>query len=129
MAMAIRTGDMPSSSDPSSRGEKRGRGRTKRRLMVRYGQQVADRTAFTKNVSSTGLFLQTNHVFGPGTTVQVQIHFPDRVFSHWARVAWAKKVPPQLAHVLECGMGVCFLDPAPDWLEFYEKWARSVGGR
>lgn len=129
--MAVRTSEMPNGSDsaPRSGKEKRGRDRTKRRLMVRFGLQAADRTAFTKNLSATGLFLQTNHVFAPGTTVQVQIHFPDRVVSHWARVAWAKKVPPQLAHVLECGMGVCFLEPASDWADFYAAWARSVGGR
>ena len=127
--MAVRTSEMPSWSDASIRKEKRGTGRTKRRLMVRFGQQTADRTAFTKNLSETGLFLQTNHVFPPGSTVQLQIHFPERVFSHWARVAWAKKVPPQLAHVLECGMGVCFLDPNADWLEFYASWVRSVGSR
>lgn len=127
--MAVRTGEMPKWSDTAIRNEKRGRGRTKRRLMVRFGAPAADRTAFTKNLSETGLFLQTNNVVAPGQTLQVQIHFPDRVFSHWARVVWAKKVPPQLAHVLECGMGVCFIDPAPDWLEFYSAWARSVGAR
>ena len=127
--MAVRTSTMPSWSDAAIRKEKRGRGRMKRRLMVRFGTQAADRTAFTKNLSETGLFLQTNHVVAPGSTVQVQIHFPDRVFSHWARVVWAKKVPPQLAHVLECGMGVCFVDPSTEWLDFYAAWVRSVGAR
>ena len=127
--MAVRTSAMPDGSEAATRKEKRGNDRTKRRLMVRFGREAADRTAFTKNLSETGLFLQTNHVFSPGTTVQLQIHFPDRVFSHWAHVAWAKKVPPQLAHVLECGMGVRFVDPAPDWREFYKAWVRSVGAR
>ena len=111
------------------RKEQRGRDRTKRRLMVRFGTAAADRTAFTKNLSETGLFLQTNSVVPPGTTIQVQIHFPDGTYSHWARVMWAKKVPPQLAHILECGMGVCFVDPGADWLEFYRAWVKSIGGR
>lgn len=95
--------------------------------MVRYGTSTAEKTAFTKNVSETGLFVQTNQVFKPGTTIQVQIQFPDRTFSMWARVVWAKAVPPQLSHILECGMGVCFIDPTPEWLQHYRDWAKKVG--
>jgi Tfp pilus assembly protein PilZ len=94
--------------------------------MVKYGTDKADRTAFTKNLSETGLFIGTNNVFKPGTTIQVELKFPDRTFSMWARVVWAKKVPSQLAHVVECGMGVCFVDPSVDWLEFYEQWKAQV---
>ena len=108
--------------------DKRVRNRTKRRLMVKYGTSTADKTAFTKNVSETGLYVQTNAVFAPGTTIQVQIEFPSRQFSMWARVVWAKKVPPQLAHVLDCGMGVCFIDPTPEWLSFFRDWSRKLQG-
>ncbi len=93
--------------------------------MVRYGVDKTDRTGFTKDLSSTGLFIKTNHVFKPGTTIQVELKFPDRTFSMWARVVWAKKVPPQLAHVLECGMGVCFVDPDPDWITFFQQLSES----
>jgi hypothetical protein len=90
--------------------------------MVKYGAEKADRTAFTKNISGTGLRLQTNHVFKPGTTIQIEIHMPDQVVNMWARVVWAKKVPPQLAHVLECGMGLSFVDPPSEWLEYFKEW-------
>ena len=90
--------------------------------MVKFGTDKADRTAFTKNLSETGLFIGTNNVFKPGTTIQVELKFPDHTFIMWARVIWAKKVPSQLAHVVECGMGVCFVDPSVEWLEFYEQW-------
>lgn len=108
--------------------DKRTINRAKRRLMVRYGTSTADKTAFTKNVSETGLFVQTNSVFKPGTTIQVTIQFPDRQFSMWARVVWAKAVPPQLAHVLECGMGVCFIDPSPEWLSHFKEWSKGSTG-
>ena len=101
--------------------------RAKRRIMVRYGLSTADRTAFTKNLSETGLFLQTNQVFKPGTTIQVQIQFPNETFSMWAQVVRAKVVPPQLAHVLECGMGVRFIDPTPDWKAFFLEWKKKAG--
>jgi Tfp pilus assembly protein PilZ len=87
--------------------------------MVRYGIDKTDRTGFTRDLSETGLFIKTNTVFKPGTTIQVELTFPDRTFYLWARVVWAKKVPPQLAHVLECGMGISFANPDPEWSEYY----------
>jgi Tfp pilus assembly protein PilZ len=103
--------------------DKRETGRAKKRLLVRYGVEKADRTGFTKNLSVTGLYIKTNNVLKPGSTIQIDLQFPDRKFSMWARVVWAKKVPPQLAHVLECGMGVCFIDPGPEWIEYFRSWA------
>ena len=102
--------------------------RTKRRIKVRYGLNRPERTAFTMNVSRTGLFINTNNVHAPGTTIQIEIVFPEKSFSLWARVIWAKKVPPQLAQALQCGMGVCFIDPTPEWLEFFAAWQQAHGG-
>jgi len=110
-----------------SQNDKRAHNRAKRRMMVRYGASAADKTAFTKNVSETGLFLQTNQVFKPGSTIHVQIQFPKDTFSMWARVVWAKTVPVGLAHVLECGMGVCFIDPSPEWIAFFHEWKKKAG--
>jgi Tfp pilus assembly protein PilZ len=101
--------------------------RAKRRMMVRYGVSTTDKAAFTKNVSETGLFLQTNQVFKPGTTIQVQIQFPQNTFSMWGRVVWAKTVPPSLAHVVECGMGIRFVDPPAEWSTFFHEWAKKSG--
>jgi hypothetical protein len=95
--------------------------------MVRYGVGDASKTAFTMNISLTGAFLRTNSVFRPGTTLQVEIDFPERKFSHWAQVVWAKKVPTQLAHVLLCGMGVRFLNPDPEWEDFFTRWQAGKG--
>lgn len=107
--------------------EKRNVHRAKRRVMVKYGPSAVDKTAFTKNVSETGLYVHTNQVFKPGTTIHVQLQFPNRTFSMWARVVWAKAVPPQLAHVLECGMGICFIDPSPEWIAFFREWGKQSG--
>jgi len=106
---------------------KRTLNRAKRRMMVRYGVSAADKTAFTKNLSETGMFLQTNQVFKPGSTIHVQVQFPKKTFSMWARVVWAKTVPVTLAHVLECGMGLCFIDPTPEWIAFFRDWAKKSG--
>jgi len=109
---------------PNSR---RTQGRAKRRIMVKYGLSTAEKVAFTKNLSETGLFIQTNTVFKPGTTIHVAIQFPQETVSMWAQVVWAKVVPPQLAHVLECGMGVHFIDPPSDWKSFFLEWKKKAG--
>jgi hypothetical protein len=98
--------------------------REKRRVMVRFGIDRPEKTGFTMNVSRSGMFLRTNTVFKPGTRIQLEIVLPDRSFGLWAQVVWAKKVPPQLAHVLDCGMGVRFLEPLDEWLVFHQTLVR-----
>jgi Tfp pilus assembly protein PilZ len=101
---------------------KRNRERARKRLMIKYGTVRADRTAFTKNVSAVGIQIKTNSVYRPGTEIQIEIRVPERCFALRGRVVWAKKVPSQLAHVLDCGMGVAFVDPTPEWREFFAEW-------
>ncbi len=121
-----RSGTQARESAAAARIDNRRMRRARSRLLVRFGTTVPDKTGFTKNVSEHGLFIHTNQVFRPGTTIQLAVQFPDRVFSFWGRVAWAKRVPPQLAHLLDCGMGVSFVDPGPAWLEYYETWKRKA---
>jgi Tfp pilus assembly protein PilZ len=90
--------------------------------MVRYGPNALERTCFTNNISLSGAFLRTNNVFKPGTTIQVEFEFPDRKVNLWAQVVWAKKVPPQMAHVILCGMGVRFINPGQEWAEVFGVW-------
>ncbi len=101
--------------------------RTRSRLLVRFGTSVPDKTGFSKNISESGLFIHTNQVFRPGTTLQLSVEFPDRVLTFWGRVMWAKQVPPQLAHLLDCGMGIRFLDPGPEWPTFFAAWKKKAG--
>jgi len=119
-------GTGPRKSAASGR-DKRAAARAKRRLMVRYGVHALEKTAFTKDVSESGVFIKTNSVFRPGSTLQVKIEFPDESFTLWGRVIWAKRVPAQLAHILDCGMGVCFVDPPADWLDFCRAWKAGLG--
>ncbi len=122
-----RSTSVPQKFPTGGRKEKRVIRRAKTRVLCRYGVTVADKTAFTKNISESGLFLKSNQVFRPGTTIQLTLQFPDRTFSFWATVVWAKQVPPQLAHLLECGMGIRFINPSPEWLAYYENWKRKLG--
>jgi len=89
---------------------------------VRFGTDTLDRTAFTMNVSLTGAFIRTNQVLSPGKTIKIEFAFPDRTLEVYAKVVWAKRVPPQMAHLLPCGMGVRFVQPGSDWFEAFESW-------
>ena len=117
----------PTQNELAELDGKRSLKRVRRRLMVRYGITAADRTAYTMDISTTGLSVHTNLVHRPGTTLEVQIHFPDRTISHWALVIWAKQGPPQLAHVVHCGMGLRFIEPGEEWLEYFQSWRKKVG--
>ncbi len=103
--------------------------RVRGRIRVRFGETHAERLAFTMNVSPTGAFIRTNNVYAPGRTLKVEFNFENEATTLFARVVWAKKVPPQLAHLLPCGMGVRFINPGREWDALLEKWASSRGSR
>ena len=106
--------------------EKRESNRSPKRLMVRYGNDTKSYCAFTKEISRTGLKLQANRVFKPGSQLQIEIDMDALKFVMWARVVWAKKVPQQLAHILDCGMGLLLIDPPADWIGKVESLCPSV---
>jgi hypothetical protein len=113
------------SRDPGRRGGGEGgrlEERSRKRFLVRFTINGVERTGFTKNISDRGLNIHTNQVARPGTTLPVVVRVEEGTFSLWATVVWAKKVPPELAHLLECGMGVRFIDPTPEWVEFCKRW-------
>jgi hypothetical protein len=96
--------------------------RKRRRLTVRFGVDGPDKTGFTRNISASGLFIQTNLPLPPGTILRMEIAFRDRTFALRGRVVWAKRVPAALAHVIECGMGIRYVQPPADFRDFFERW-------
>jgi uncharacterized protein (TIGR02266 family) len=101
---------------------KREAARAETRLDVRFGVDSPDHTGKTRNISAAGLFVQTSDVIQPGTTVLLEVIFPDRTFELKGVVAWAKKVPPRLAHLLDCGMGIRFTQPPEEFRSYFEEW-------
>jgi len=88
--------------------EKRGRARKKKRLKLRFGQELPKRMAFTEDLSTSGLFVVTAQPEPPGTRLWVQLLLPDKkeVIVR-GRVQWAKKVPANLVHIAKkAGMGI-----------------------
>jgi Tfp pilus assembly protein PilZ len=96
--------------------------RKRGRVRVRYGIGSLEQAAFTNNLSLSGAFIRTNRVYRPGTTIQLELCFPEEPITMWAQVIWAKQVPPQLAQTVNCGMGVRFFNPAPEWETVFTRW-------
>jgi Tfp pilus assembly protein PilZ len=93
-------------------------GRSLKRVTVRFGPEKPMFTGFTKNLSSTGIFLKTPKVFKPGTVLHLELRLQERRWQMKAVVIWARTAPANLALVLESGMGLQFLDPTPEWQRF-----------
>ena len=96
--------------------------RMRGRMGVRFGVDKPERMAFTMNVSRTGAFIRTNNVFPPGKTIKVELSVNNEKCEMWAKVIWAKRVPPQMAHLLLCGMGVRFMNADAAWDTLVDKW-------
>jgi len=100
--------------------------RTRRRLTVRFGVDEPDVTGYTKNISRSGLYIETNRAADPGTPLQLQIDAGDRVLAMQGVVVWARRYPPSFARVRRGGMGCRFVSPSREWLEFYAAWKNEV---
>ncbi len=81
--------------------------RLKRRLALRFGTDEPSRLAFTEDISASGIFIKTTNICRPGSLIRVAIELGGTVVEMEARVMWAKKVPPQMIHLVrKSGMGV-----------------------
>ncbi|HZV80770.1 MAG TPA: PilZ domain-containing protein [Geobacteraceae bacterium] len=88
--------------------EKRNLGRHRKRFSLRFGIGEPVKLAFTEDISSTGLFIKTASTCNPGTIVTVELELGGGItVTLEAQVMWAKKVPPQMIHLVKkSGMGV-----------------------
>jgi hypothetical protein len=82
--------------------------RLKKRLAIRFGSDEPSRLAFTEDISANGLFIKTTNIYRPGTLIRVFMELEGgKVVELEGRVMWAKKVPPQMIHLVrKSGMGV-----------------------
>lgn len=91
--------------------DKRDIRRIKQRITIYFGTDDVSRLAFTEDISMTGMFIKTPNIFPINSTVTIQFALPDgSVVRLEGRVTWAKKVPPNLFHLVKkSGMGIHFL--------------------
>ena len=96
------------------------------RLWVSYGVDSIDSAGCAESLSEGGLLINTNDVLGVGTRLLLRIEFPDRAMKLLGEVTWAIRVPEHLRDEMVCGMGIRFLDPDADWLEFFDGWQETL---
>ncbi len=106
--------------------EKRDLGRHRKRFSLRFGIGEATRLAFTEDISTTGLFIKTTNICNPGKAVVVELLLDEATtVTFEALVMWAKKVPPQMIHLVKkSGMGVRitrFISGEAEYLKLFEK--------
>jgi Tfp pilus assembly protein PilZ len=81
--------------------------RLKKRITVRFGEEEAEKLAFTEDVSRTGIFIKTTQVVHPGRNLKVAFELDQGMVKMEGKVVWAKKVPPtMIQRVKKCGMGI-----------------------
>lgn len=103
---------------------KRGKGKRKdhrkfKRLRVRYGPEKPEHLAYAVQVSESGAFLVANRpVFAKNSRIVVKFYTPAGELITTAVVRHAKNLPPQLARFSSSGMGVEFISPPPELVDF-----------
>ena len=101
--------------------EKRKYFRFSRRLLVRYGSvQPLKHTGYTEDLSKEGLFIKSNVVFKPGTSLMIEVTLAESlVVRLHGVVKWAKAVSPSLFHqARKAGFAVSLAQVPEPYLAF-----------
>ena len=82
--------------------------RMRKRLTLKFGIEMPARVAFTEDISPAGMCIKTAMICPPGSRLKIELTLPDGSLAKLgATVMWAKKVPPNMIHLVKkCGMGV-----------------------
>lgn len=101
--------------------------RVEARIEVRYANGGDELTDYSLNMSTGGLFLETERLLPVETELQVSFNLPDRndpVRSR-ARVAWVNEPDRRIKPGLPPGMGLQFLDLSLDDLQDVRAFVRE----
>lgn len=61
------------------------------------------------DLSDTGMYIKTNTVYPPGTTLDIEVIHDEKKFYAIGTIVWAKKVPPNLMYSnIKAGIGILF---------------------
>lgn len=90
--------------------DKRNLKRHRKRMTLKFGIDGLSRVAFTEDISREGMCIKTAFVHQPGSRINIDLTLPDGTLVKLVgEVMWAKKVPPNMIHLIKkCGMGVKF---------------------
>lgn len=91
--------------------------RLRRRIEIHFGEGEPRHAAFSGNISTAGIMIRTTRVFPPGTILTLQLKFPEATFRLDAVVMWARQGNIEWLQTGRVGMGLMFVNPAPEMLE------------
>jgi len=77
-----------------------------RRIQVRFGTEGPDHKGAIENLSDSGLFLGSNHLFPPQTKIRIEFSIARSPGLLEGVVQWARQMPASIARVIPSGMGV-----------------------
>ena len=118
----VLAGDAHPLSEESAVAKDRISKRVAFRNTVYYGPtDPPEHISFITDLSETGLCIQTNRVFTPGTKIYLVIETSGRRFRAEGVVIWAKKVPPNFIQLVKNGMGIKFTRVDKELLDAYRK--------
>ena len=102
--------------------------RLKKRISCALTRGDRHHSGIVLDISSSGLFVQTNAKPRPGEEVGVELSVPGRKqsVSLRARVARAKLVPPQLLTIAQGGLGLHIDTPPAEYLTLVEQLTEPV---
>jgi len=108
--------------------DKRRMPRTKRRLMVRYGQpgQEPERSGITADISPGGLFVTSFKLEEVGQHLVFLVKVSDKEIPLFGRVVWRRKVPRDLHRAVKNGFGVMLTKAPEAWYQYLLE--ESLGG-
>jgi hypothetical protein len=86
--------------------EKRVRDRSRRRISVRYGPEGARHLGYTSDLGESGLFLQGNTLYPPGSVLHLSLDLQGGTWVVHGVVRWVKEVPQAFRKTLRGGMGI-----------------------
>ena len=94
--------------------------RFKRRLETEFSAEGKTYRAISSDLSTSGLFIRTNHAFAPGTVIDITLHLPDGTTSKLkARVMRAFQTHGM---ALKNGMGVLLIEKDVHYINFMKSY-------
>ncbi len=79
------------------------------RTTIKYGlEKPPTHTSFVTDLSVTGVCIQTNRVFKPGTKLFLTVFVDNKSFEAEGVVTWSQKAPPSMVRITRNGMGIKF---------------------
>jgi hypothetical protein len=90
-----------------------------KRVLLRFGLEVPEYRATGIQISSQGLFISTNHpIYPPKSKLMIEIFTPSTSYTVPAIVHHAKQVPRLMMGGQRCGMGVQFISPPQELVDY-----------